>query len=411
MTATLVEHAQYILDGGTPIVGGSVYIGTNGADPVATSGVTTIFADRDLTTTLSNPQLTGSDGRSVNKIWVSGKYSIQVNDSDDVQQFQDLDAGTASSANTTLFVTSIVGSDTITGSTDESLSSYTANQQFVFATASINTDAITLNVDSVGAKSIVKNNTQPILPGEFPANQVVIVVYNETNDNFEWTNQNVKNVQFSEGSDVVAATTTNIWDTGGNTTHITGSTAITSFGTAPNVGARRWLIFDSTPTLTQSTNLNLPGGVDYITKAGEVLEAYADTVTQIDVRGSPLGATTTEGTTGTQTERYPDVAGVEAMIAERLEVAAIATIASDGTLTNDRGIASSSKISTGLYEVTLDAALANANYTVVAVHFGGTATMVTMDAATAPTTTVFRYNTFNSGGTLSDRGVKLAVME
>lgn len=284
MTATLVEHAQFVDIDGLPLASGLLYIGTNGADPVATAGVTTIFSDRALTTSIANPQTLETDGRSENKIWVSGKYSIQVNNEAGVQKFQDLDAGSASSGTSSLFITSIVGGDTITGSSDQAITSYTANQQYVFLTGSVNSGAVQVNWDDVGLVDVVKNNDQALVDGDFAANQVVILAFNETNNNMEWVNHNNKVVQFSEGTAVVAAATTDIWATDGNTLHITGTTGITSFGTAPNVGARRTLIFDGVVTLTNSTNLALPGGADFTTAAGDILEVYADTVSQFDVR-------------------------------------------------------------------------------------------------------------------------------
>lgn len=88
----------------------------------------------------------------------------------------------------------------------------------------------------------------------------------------------------AEGADVTAAATTNIWATDGNTRHVTGNTTITSFGTAPQAGARMKLIFDGTPQLTQGTNLNLNAGGSNITiEAGDWAEVYADTTTQFDV--------------------------------------------------------------------------------------------------------------------------------
>ena len=88
----------------------------------------------------------------------------------------------------------------------------------------------------------------------------------------------------SEGTAVVSAATCDIWATNGNTVHVTGSTGpITSFGTAPRVGARRWVIFDSTPILTHSANLNLPDAVNYQVVAGDMAYIYADTTTQFDV--------------------------------------------------------------------------------------------------------------------------------
>jgi hypothetical protein len=88
----------------------------------------------------------------------------------------------------------------------------------------------------------------------------------------------------AEGASVAAAATTDIWATDGNTRHVTGNTTITSFGTAPQAGARMKIIFDGTPILTQSSNLEINGGGSNIQiEIGDWAEVYADTTTQFDV--------------------------------------------------------------------------------------------------------------------------------
>ena len=87
----------------------------------------------------------------------------------------------------------------------------------------------------------------------------------------------------TEGAAVASATTTNIWATDGNTVHITGTTTITSFGTAPQAGAWMKLVFDDALTLTHAANLNLPGSANITTAAGDFAFVYADTTTQFDV--------------------------------------------------------------------------------------------------------------------------------
>ena len=88
----------------------------------------------------------------------------------------------------------------------------------------------------------------------------------------------------AEGAAVTAAASTNIWATDGNTVHVTGNTGITDFATAPQAGAWMKVIFDGTPLLTQSANLNLNAGGSNITiEAGDVAFVYADTTTQMDV--------------------------------------------------------------------------------------------------------------------------------
>jgi hypothetical protein len=86
----------------------------------------------------------------------------------------------------------------------------------------------------------------------------------------------------AEGAAVAAAAgAIDIWATDGNTRHITGNTGpITSFGTAPQAGMWMKLIFDGTPILTNSANLNLNSTADVTIEAGDVAFVYADTTTQ-----------------------------------------------------------------------------------------------------------------------------------
>lgn len=88
----------------------------------------------------------------------------------------------------------------------------------------------------------------------------------------------------AKGANVASASTADIWANDGDTLHITGTTNITSLGSAPQAGAWKKVIFDGTLTLTQSTNLNLNGGGGNITvAAGDIAFVFADTASQLDV--------------------------------------------------------------------------------------------------------------------------------
>lgn len=78
------------------------------------------------------------------------------------------------------------------------------------------------------------------------------------------------------GTALASATTTPLWGSNGETVHITGTTAITSFGPANQSGSVRRVIFDAILTLTHSANLLLPGSADIITAAGDVAIVVAD---------------------------------------------------------------------------------------------------------------------------------------
>jgi len=87
-----------------------------------------------------------------------------------------------------------------------------------------------------------------------------------------------KSFDQAKGADVASAATTTIWVTDGNFIHITGTTTITSFGTAAQAGAERTIVFDGALTLTHnSTSLILPGGANITTAAGDRAIVRAET--------------------------------------------------------------------------------------------------------------------------------------
>ena len=69
------------------------------------------------------------------------------------------------------------------------ISSYAQGQIFMFEANHANTGAATLNVDSVGAKAIVKNNDIALTANDIEAGQIVLVAYEATADNFQMLSQ------------------------------------------------------------------------------------------------------------------------------------------------------------------------------------------------------------------------------
>jgi hypothetical protein len=65
------------------------------------------------------------------------------------------------------------------------IASYAQGQVFMFEANHANTGASTLNVDSVGAKAIVKHNDTALAAGDLEAGQIVFVAYEATADNFQ----------------------------------------------------------------------------------------------------------------------------------------------------------------------------------------------------------------------------------
>ena len=81
------------------------------------------------------------------------------------------------------------------------------------------------------------------------------------------------------GTAIASAATTTVGTIGlGDYIHITGTTTITSLGTAAAAGIRRTLIFDGALTLTHNaTSLICPGAANIVTVAGTIIEVVAET--------------------------------------------------------------------------------------------------------------------------------------
>jgi hypothetical protein len=89
-------------------------------------------------------------------------------------------------------------------------------------------------------------------------------------------------LETAKGAAVASAATTDIWSGGdGTLLHVSGTTTISSFGTAPQAGALRVVVFDATLTLTHGANLVLnAGGANVTTAPGDIALVWADSTTK-----------------------------------------------------------------------------------------------------------------------------------
>lgn len=98
-------------------------------------------------------------------------------------------------------------------------------------------------------------------------------------------------LNMAKGAAIPSASTCNIFtNTDGNLVHITGNTGISNFGTATQAGEWRVVIFDSTPTLSNNSNIILPGATSYTASAGDLFLFVADTTTVTRVAGYALAS-------------------------------------------------------------------------------------------------------------------------
>ena len=78
------------------------------------------------------------------------------------------------------YLTGIVGTNTITAVASATFAAYVAGQVFQFVSAGVNTGAVTININSLGAKNITKNGTIALEGGEIAAGVMVQVTYDGT---------------------------------------------------------------------------------------------------------------------------------------------------------------------------------------------------------------------------------------
>lgn len=233
MASMINESEQFSDENGKPIVDGYIYIGVAGLDPKLNPEP--IYSDRNLTSRLDNPQRTDSYGRSVNKIWMSGRYSLKVEDEDNVQKKQDLDRGENPDV-ATISLINVQGVNAVTAEAVPAVSAYQDKATYILTVVNTNTAAVTLDFGA-GAKSVTKNGDEALIAGDWENGTIQRVIYNETSDRFELLTQST-----SEISAAIAALELTIEK---NATPIGGYVfvQIEVHGTTPpdNSGDHRWI--------------------------------------------------------------------------------------------------------------------------------------------------------------------------
>ncbi|KKM67506.1 hypothetical protein LCGC14_1470390, partial [marine sediment metagenome] len=84
-------------------------------------------------------------------------------------------------------------------------------------------------------------------------------------------------IQFSEGAAIASASSCDIWGgDDGNTVHITGTTNIDDFATAPKAGAYMWVIFDGAASVVDSATITVDGNATFQAAANVLGLVYAE---------------------------------------------------------------------------------------------------------------------------------------
>jgi hypothetical protein len=150
---------------GQPVVAGTVISST------AFNALTTDLASGLSTAITKDGQTTPTNNIPMGGFKITG-LGAGINATDAAQLGQ-VQGGTLDYIN-------VSGTNTLTGSMIPTLLSYQTGNMFSFIVQNTNTTTVTLNIDGLGAKAILRNATEPLQAGDLTVGNVVVVIYDGT---------------------------------------------------------------------------------------------------------------------------------------------------------------------------------------------------------------------------------------
>jgi len=173
--------AQFSDANGAPLTGGLIYSYLSGT----TTPVTT-YTTRDGTTNNTNPIVLDAAGRTPAEIWLDGgvlyKFILKTSAFVQIGSYDDIPAINDTTTFSNLIT--VAGTNTLTGAATPALSGYAAGAQYSFIAQNTNTAAVTIDIDTLGVKSITKNGTTSLAPGDILAGALVLIEYDGTRFQF-----------------------------------------------------------------------------------------------------------------------------------------------------------------------------------------------------------------------------------
>jgi hypothetical protein len=169
--------AQFLDSNGAPLSGGLLYSYLSG-----TSTPVTTYTTRDGTTNNTNPIVLDAAGRTPSEIWLDGGvlYKFILKNSTYVQ-IGSYDSIPAINDTTTFSnLITVAGTNALTGLATPALSGYAAGAQYSFLAQNNNTGAVTIDIDTLGVKSVTKFGSLPLVANDIIAGAMTLIEYDGT---------------------------------------------------------------------------------------------------------------------------------------------------------------------------------------------------------------------------------------
>ncbi len=195
--------AQFFDANGAPLTGGLLYSYLSGT----TTPVTT-YTTRDGTANNTNPIVLDAAGRTPAEIWLDGGvlYKFVLKSSTYVQ-IGSYDSIPAINDTTTINnLITVAGTNALTALATPTLAGYATGAQYSFIVQNTNTAAVTIDIDTLGVKSITKFGTTPLAAGNLIANAIALIEYDGTRFQLLNTSTNEITVSYIKETTTVSAT-------------------------------------------------------------------------------------------------------------------------------------------------------------------------------------------------------------
>jgi hypothetical protein len=169
--------AQFFDGNGDPLAGGLLYTYNAGTTtPVST------YTSRSGVAFNTNPIVLNSSGRTPAEIWLEGGvlYKFVLKNSSFVQIGSYDNIPAVNDPTTTNNLITVAGTNALTGLAIPPLEGYTTGAQYSFIAQNNNTAAVTIDIDTLGVKSITKAGSVALSAGDIVAGALYEIEYDGT---------------------------------------------------------------------------------------------------------------------------------------------------------------------------------------------------------------------------------------